>query len=1396
MGNASRGPQRSLRVSSRSNRNAHRALRVASSCAVDVLEKRVFLSVVPAALSSPINFTHDQHANFTDADGTAVEMWVDGDGAGIATPDGAGDISNIQTTGNVSRVIVSLSGGADGGTKIPSLTGSPELQLRSGGFRFSIVGPHSLQDIEFVNPAGGEKLLRIGTPVQSADTVDLFLPPVSDLQIDSLTPIRDVHASGWTDTNSTKDHLIAPSIRSFYGRGALQADVRTTQNAGTLRYFTAGDVSNVVLALGETPATLSSVQIKELRVASWNDGSIHLGSIGSINSAGDFTADVTVDQTQDNGAFGRSFGRLNIAGDLIGSNIQTAGEILSINLGGIQDSSISAGVSGGAASLPDTDTGFDNFSIGSFTAGQFVNSNVASKRIGAIDVDSVADGASTGKFGFAAKSIGSYRRGSAIFSNLLIPGDNDPVGNYIARIVGPGTPNGTPDANANLANDTGSSSTDRISSDPTISGTLKNAQLVNSFKAGLDAADPSSFTDILGDVSPAGAFSLDRARLEQIGGAALTEGQHTLHLLALGSAGATLASKDVVFTLDTVAPTITAKSPSDTSVPAGSADVDVTFSEAVTGLKAADLALSGAGAAGATVAAPTNVSGNLWRFAVSGLVAGPVSATFAPVSDPAGNASASTTWNFTVAGAVPSPEASADLANDTGSSNTDRITKDPTISGTLKNAQLVAAFKASFDAVPATQTDILADVGTDGTFSLNRARLEQIAGAPLAEGQHTLHLLALDAAEATLASKDVVFTLDTTAPTITAKTPSGTSVPPGSTNVDVTFSEPVTGLKGSDLTLSGAGAAGASVAAPTNVSGNVWRFAVSGLVTGPVNVTLASVNDRAANASASTNWNFTVATPTPTFVDPVFDVAALTATPLNAKSLSKTESNGIVTEEVMYHSETFNGVSVDIFAILAYPKNATNLPAIIWNQGGLSQADANIITSQAAQRGYLGMCIDFPLPGYRSTGGFNIVAGLNQTPDPFDADISRGVVALLKAVSFLQTRPEVDPDKIGMAGSSWGGFYTTLMAGVDPRIKAASSMFGTGELQTGNLWWDTGGRSSQFDATAREKWRTTLDPAFRLTKRDTPIGFFSGTDDQFYWMPALTKTYNEVIGPRHLTLTPSYNHALDGALFDEVFEFLDVHLKGATPLLAVSPLSISKANGKLTATFTIENNGSTRTPQSANVILSFGDDGNWPSRAWKTIPANINGNTVTAELPNGPINYYVSGTLFDTDGFNTSTPLVFVDVAAQGVKDPSLKLDYNGTAPWGGFEPDQIFFIEANTFFTPTTSTDAHSGAQSMILTSAVTLFRQLEFTDAVPHRLTLWLKSDAPSTPVQVQLQGDFDGVPLNAQTSPTIGTVWTQVTLDYNPPQALSASLNLQITVPAGVQVKLDDVSFSPVE
>ncbi len=62
--------------------------------------------------------------------------------------------------------------------------------------------------------------------------------------------------------------------------------------------------------------------------------------------------------------------------------------------------------------------------------------------------------------------------------------------------------------------------------------------------------------------------------------------------------------------------------------------------------------------------------------------------------------------------------------------------------------------------------------------------------------------------------------------------------------------------------------------------------------------------------------------------------------------------------------------------------------------------------------------------------------------------------ALQRVVDYLVTRDEVDPERIGMVGLSYGGFFTLYMAAADTRIRAAlSSCFFNDRRRYGRRDW-------------------------------------------------------------------------------------------------------------------------------------------------------------------------------------------------------------------------------------------------------------------------------------------------------------------------------------------------------
>jgi len=517
--------------------------------------------------------------------------------------------------------------------------------------------------------------------------------------------------------------------------------------------------------------------------------------------------------------------------------------------------------------------------------------------------------------------------------------------------------------------------------------------------------------------------------------------------------------------------------------------------------------------------------------------------------------------------------------------------------------------------------------------------------------------------------------------------------------------------------------------------------------------------------------------------DDVFDLPALLAPPLNVRILKATEKAGIVTEEVRFFSEKDGDKVVDIFALFSYPKGARNLPAFVWNQGGLYQATPHF-TELGARRGYAALCIDFPIAGYRSSGGYPINSGLELPDNPRQAPIYHGAVALLRAVSFLQSRTEVDKDRIGMAGSSWGGFYTTLMIGVDPRLKAGASMFGSGSLHLGNNWWDGAGPDPKRNAAFRARWKTTLDPSARLAKSKTPIAWFTGTNDLFYWLPAVLDTYREAGGPKHLALLPNFDHALTPELDEQVFVWLDIHLKGETPFLDVSPPT-REAKKSRTLTWTFDGK---RKIDRAEVCVSFGPPGNWHSRYWLTLPARIEGTRCIVDIPPTRQPAFAFGSVIDGDGFRSSTPPLLLE---GDPKAPRETLPYNGVAMWQPWsDKKKMEYLQLHGL--PIPKIDADGAAR---FTAGKHALGPVYFSAGVRHRFTFQYEGGGGKPP-HVALVGNSDGKMtaegITLKPGETKG--WETGKLEFTPPPAAAANLRVIITVHEKGTLRIRNLRLEP--
>ncbi|MFN9040263.1 MAG: alpha/beta hydrolase family protein, partial [Planctomyces sp.] len=88
------------------------------------------------------------------------------------------------------------------------------------------------------------------------------------------------------------------------------------------------------------------------------------------------------------------------------------------------------------------------------------------------------------------------------------------------------------------------------------------------------------------------------------------------------------------------------------------------------------------------------------------------------------------------------------------------------------------------------------------------------------------------------------------------------------------------------------------------------------------------------------------------------------------------------------------------------------------------------------------------------------------------------VAAVIRGHSLLAAQPDVDANRIGITGISWGGYLTCLAASLDDRLKVAVPVYGCGFLADNSVW--TQPRFNPMTPDLRQRWVRNFDPSSYL----------------------------------------------------------------------------------------------------------------------------------------------------------------------------------------------------------------------------------------------------------------------------------------------------------------------------
>ena len=343
---------------------------------------------------------------------------------------------------------------------------------------------------------------------------------------------------------------------------------------------------------------------------------------------------------------------------------------------------------------------------------------------------------------------------------------------------------------------------------------------------------------------------------------------------------------------------------------------------------------------------------------------------------------------------------------------------------------------------------------------------------------------------------------------------------------------------------------------------------------------------------------------------------------------------------LFYDGMPYEGRKTRIFAWYGVPENAKGkVPAMVLVHGGGGTAFPDWVKLWNS-RGYAAIAIDTcggvpvwsnspysrnPWPRHEWSGP----AGWGFGKDSFAPELPseeqwpyHAVSAVVIGHSLLRSFPEVDKDRIGITGISWGGYLTCIAAGIDKRFAFAAPVYGCGFLGRPFV-----GLTREFHTAGERKrlehWLSMWDPSLYLPKARMPVLWVNGTNDGAFPMDSMQDSYR-LTKKRFLAirLRMPHGHGGVGENPEEIRLMADYACKGGEAPVVFKSQGIKQkaAWAKFKSPHPVKN-------AELNYTRALG---HWTDRAWNTMPAEVKDGRVSATLPMGTTVYYFN--VFDGCG--------------------------------------------------------------------------------------------------------------------------------------------------------------------
>ncbi|OFX33276.1 MAG: hypothetical protein A2W90_03705 [Bacteroidetes bacterium GWF2_42_66] len=262
---------------------------------------------------------------------------------------------------------------------------------------------------------------------------------------------------------------------------------------------------------------------------------------------------------------------------------------------------------------------------------------------------------------------------------------------------------------------------------------------------------------------------------------------------------------------------------------------------------------------------------------------------------------------------------------------------------------------------------------------------------------------------------------------------------------------------------------------------------------------------------------------------------------------------------LFYEGGIWQGKKTKVFAYYSVPeKTSTKIPAMVLVHGGGGKAYQNWAKQWA---GYGYAAISMNLYGKDNEGNqvgylrhIDTDADFNvEETKLFDSWYYQAVAAIIRAVSFLESRSEVNKEKIGIMGISWGGYNTSVTVGVDERLSAAIIVYGCGELYKNSVWTREGHVFS-------ETYKQQLDPANYLPNAKIPIFWLNNNTDHFFPLDSFQSSRKLTKGKNYARIQDNYSHGYETPWkTEDIRRFADAFLLNGDPWPEIRSSGIKKS---------------------------------------------------------------------------------------------------------------------------------------------------------------------------------------------------------------------------------------------